>query len=131
MLKPWWRHNWFVEFFLYFTCTTLKELCRIKKKFLDFLYQSIKISIYNLKSIWRGDKELVWCRFLRDCRHSRYVPFVKNEIFSSFFFSFIFCRKHEFNRWFSLCLTESHRINQRYYNYDASISLKEFITWIS
>lgn len=63
MLKPWWRHNWFVEFFLYFTCTTLKELCRIKKKFLDLLYQSIKISIYNLKSIWRGDKELVWCRF--------------------------------------------------------------------
>lgn len=61
MLKPWWRHNWFVEFFLYFT--TLKELCRIKKKFLDILYQSIKIPIYNLKSIWRGDKELFWCRF--------------------------------------------------------------------
>lgn len=134
MLKPWWRHNWFVEFFLYFTDVRLwrnyVELCRIKKKFLDFLYQSITISIYNLKSIWRGDKELVWCRFweivgILDMFH------LSKMRFFLLLFSFIFCRKHEFNRWFSLCLTESHRINQRYYYYDASISLKEFITWIS
>lgn len=114
---------------LNFSCT-LKELCRIKKKFFDILYQSIKIPIYNLKSILRGDKELVWCRFweivgILDMFH------LSKMRFFLLFFSFIFCRKQEFNRWFSLCLTESHLINQRYYYYDASISLKEFITCIS